>query len=479
MLRVLRTILDKPITADTTKVLEHIIGRYRKLPSLLTIEEYEAFNYMLKFKEGNYPSGNQLCSAVEGLKDELKEAKPYAAVTEIHARTIETLNGRERLLLAEKFAKAAVELQKGEMLEATENDLLKSLQKNKGQYRETYKYEHISAKERYEERGKRKDGIKIGIHDVEQITGDLTKGTINIFAAFVGGYKSMVALNIAYHNTYTHGFNGVVLSLEVSKEDMWWNLLSLHSGHSKFGKKPVEHNAIRYNKMTAEEREFIFDVVEPDLKEATAGKLFLIDEADFSDELGCVGGFTQPNVQKIMEDLNQEALLDFLVVDHINLTRYYPPEGMERKSEQDITNNWISFFRQQCKGFRVYMEDGESKKQELCTILLMQTNREGFKKASRNDCGVYDITALNEASEAEKSAYRIFFLYNSPALKEENCAKITCAKNRSGAVIAEPVIFTVVPNFYQVEPLKLGGGDDFVGGLDNGSSLGIDDILGL
>ena len=77
-------------------------------------------------------------------------------------------------------------------------------------------------------------------------------------------------------------------------------------------------------------------------------------------------------------------------------------------------------------------------------ILLAQLNREGWKKANRNE-GAYDITALADANELERGSFRVFTIYTNENMKARGSAQVQILKNRSGQTMYEPAQISVIP----------------------------------
>ena len=112
----------------------------------------------------------------------------------------------------------------------------------------------------------------------------MSYGTVNTVMAFTGQFKSLWVTNMAYHNSYNLGYNVCLISLEVSKRDVFWNLLSRHSYNERFTKYGyIPHEDIRKAVLSKEKEDYLFGEVEKDLKENSKGKLIVLDETDFSD----------------------------------------------------------------------------------------------------------------------------------------------------------------------------------------------------
>ena len=72
-----------------------------------------------------------------------------------------------------------------------------------------------------------------GVSEIDSKIGGLSYGSLNVVLGYTGQFKSLWLLNMAYNNTYNLGYNVCFISLEVSKRDILWNLLSRHSYDSR------------------------------------------------------------------------------------------------------------------------------------------------------------------------------------------------------------------------------------------------------
>ncbi len=85
-----------------------------------------------------------------------------------------------------------------------------------------------------------------------------------------------------------------------------------------------------------------------------------------------------------------------------------------------------------------------SKGNKPCTLFAVQTNRDGFKRASKRQ-GVYDNLAIADLNEVERSCSVICFIYAPDDLKIVQECKVMSTKNRFGPTVPEPVVATFAP----------------------------------
>lgn len=255
-------------------------------------------------------------------------------------------------------------------------------------------------------------------------------------------HNTTMSLNIAHLNAYELGYNICYLSLETPKEDINWNLLSCHSYSTKFQRYNfVSHAKMRWGTMTADEEDFIFNEVEPDLKNdyiddegntRKRGKVIILDESDFKT-------FSFGEISSVIEKVDDKlgGKLDCVIVDYIQLCKF-SGQGVTYDANSQI-NSYVTFFRRLAQNFKKEIkEDGTEEVRQLTMILLAQINRSSWQKASRND-GRYDITCLADANELERGSARVFTTYTSEDLKARKSAQVQILKNRAGQTMYDPV----------------------------------------
>ena len=106
-------------------------------------------------------------------------------------------------------------------------------------------------------------GISTGIKKIDEDTGGLQPGTIATILGFTGSYKTTWALNIAY-NAMVEGKNVCYLSLEVTDENIFFNMVSRHSFNDEFSVH-LEHLNLKHRKLKPREYELFEKEVLPSL----------------------------------------------------------------------------------------------------------------------------------------------------------------------------------------------------------------------
>lgn len=333
-----------------------------------------------------------------------------------------------------------------------EEDILKlqSKIKDKNKQVEEDNYSLTSFNELYQRNKIKKVGLSTGVNYVDDIIGGLDKGTVNTIMAYTSQGKSMLATNIAYKNSYEKDYNICIISLEVSKEEIKYNLLTRHSNLSKFDKYPfISKDKIKFATLDEKEEDYLMNVIIKDYEENKQGLLIILDEDDFAN-------FSYSEIRKKLyhvDDICKEKTghgLDALIVDHIGLMKFTDNSNSNNKSEYSIINDYTSFFRRLTLSFRKY-DDGSCS--QLTTILLAQANRKGFEDATKKK-GNYSLTAIAEANEIERSSYRIFSIWTNDELKFAKECIMCILKNRGGQTVQDGFSVTFDGERYLVGDLN-------------------------
>lgn len=253
-------------------------------------------------------------------------------------------------------------------------------------------------------------------------------------------HNTTTTANIVYRNVYENGYNFAYISLEITRLELMLGFWCLHSLHEKFDKsKRLNTRDVRNGTLTEEQKRYLFDVIVPDFEENSKGKLKIIDEGDFKN-------FSEGEIIQKLEEIDDEfgRKLDGVVLDHANLCKFYEKSG---DNVGEATNKFVSLFRRLSNAFRLDPETGNMR--GLTTILLAQTNRMGWHEAAKKG-GAYDLSALAEANELERCSSVVMTVFHDKNSSKMNELKVCLLKNRYGAPHEEPIITSVLPEYYYV-----------------------------
>lgn len=299
------------------------------------------------------------------------------------------------------------------------------------------KEEYVSpfedVKRSYMERKTRPSGLKTYIQSIDEEVGGMNEGTLNTILGFVASFKTTFSLNIVYNGIVNDGYNICFISLEMTKQEVLSNLLARHSYDKKFSKFPfLSAKAIRTTSLTEEEEEYYFDEVVKDFDQYKS-KLMIFDQTDFTD-------MSPLEIERAFETADRTlGGLNAFFIDYLQLLKF---SGDSRRDEKETMNAYMRFFQGQTINFL-------HKKRQVTGVVLVQANREGYLRAVRNN-GEYDLRAIAEANEVERSSYRVFTCFADESLKLSKEIKIGLIKHRGGANISPPISAFSEPSAYVI-----------------------------
>lgn len=289
------------------------------------------------------------------------------------------------------------------------------------------------------------------------------------------------AVNMAIRNALA-GKNIAYISLEVSKEQLEYSIFSLFSNDSRFsriGYNPIGHQKIRQNKLDTDEINFLCDVLEPEYRRVIEPNFHILDESRFKT-------FSESEILDALIQLDDEKPLDAVFFDHAGLFAFKSPLYNSGNVGLAI-NHYVSFIRQISICFR--KKDGESR--GLTSVLLAQTNRTGYKEATRSfrklnsvnrpgdkansknnlttQAEGYSLTALSDANELERCSSVVLFVYTNDDLKYGGQAYVQMAKTRYGSNVL-PTLVDVNPEYYQFGGYGMVNEDELSADLIDGLS---------
>jgi len=217
------------------------------------------------------------------------------------------------------------------------------------------------------------------------------------------------------------GYNGIYFSLEMDAEKCRRSFVTIHAAHPMFENvhKPLLYDDIRKGTLEGEARQFYFDTVLPDLENPNYGEI----------KIDCPT--SQVSLQDLMaqaEILNRRMQVDFIVLDYIGL--------VEARSFADYKDS-LNLLMRQMKQWAMTFDGGRG----VPIISPFQCNRKGYEAAKQNN-GIYDITALSHASEAERTADAVYAIYAPEEERALREATITNLKSRDSQTLAPFKVYT-------------------------------------
>lgn len=316
----------------------------------------------------------------------------------------------------------------------------------------------LSFRERYTRSMLDNSGLKTFVDQIDDQIGSITKGSVCTLAGFTGSFKTTWAVNMAVKNAMA-GKNIAYISLEVTKEQLEYSILSLFSTDQRFslsGYSELPHQKIRQNKLTQDEVDFLCDVLEPEYRRVIEPNLHILDESKFKT-------FSESEILDVLYKLDDEKPLDAVFFDHAGLFAFKSPLYNAGNVGVAI-NKYVSFIREISICFR--KKNGENR--GLSSVLLAQTNRSGFKEAAKSfrqsgsgadikkksgnpivtTATGYQLTALSDANELERCSSVVMSVFANDDMKYGKCVKVQLLKTRYGEPLP-PIDVHIEPEFYK------------------------------
>ena len=275
----------------------------------------------------------------------------------------------------------------------------------------------IDGEAEYAERESAPMGILTGIGPLDEDLRGLGFGTTTCIFGYVSSMKSTLALNIAYQGV-KNGFNMLFITLEVPKQFMYFQILSLHSYHegARLGGDPIPYETIMKGDMSAAQKNFLFKSVEPDFKNTFPGKLFFAGAND-------LGGASYSELVTLCSGF--PVVIDGVILDYFQLLIPYINDK----------NEYLGAIRLGRDFSRLAL--GSEASPPKIVILVSQVNAKGYEEAIKSK-GLYSLKAIAETPGLARDAYYAISTFLDNDLRGSREAKICLLKNKSGKVWADP-----------------------------------------
>lgn len=280
-----------------------------------------------------------------------------------------------------------------------------------------------------------------GIRQLDDSMGGLKKGELWTHAAYTGHMKSSLAMAWCYTQAVYYMTDSLYFSLEMPWEQVQNILWAMHSFHEKFREiriklkiqpasskmsdgspvhydKGLDYQKIKYAQLEKHEKQFLFDYVEPDLKEGAATGEYGEVQVEVADP--DKADFTVPDARSRAEILYAKNPFAMIVFDHMGLLA--PRKWVSSTSER--TNEVVRDIKKMAMSF--------NRGQGIAVLGLFQMNRDGFRAAEKNE-GKYNSTHLAYANEAEKSSDVITASWIDDELRSAGRFFMQCLKSRDQA----------------------------------------------
>jgi len=265
---------------------------------------------------------------------------------------------------------------------------------------------------------------RFGIEDLDSLTMGIESGTAVVVGGYVGSFKTTYAISMAVTNAIV-GNSSAILTLEMPPRALKAQAISNFSFTPSWPGNPIPYQPILKQRLDEDEKEDLRHCEEA--YAALDGRVSIFSASSVSPDL--MHGL--PRGCKALADQGINALY----IDHVQLLKYYV-------DKTDGVHGVDRFVKIMTDTAVELAEDGY----DFRVIFLSQINRDSYKKALRRG-GQYDLTAMAEYNELERSASYMVTLFSTDELKAVNEVRIQLLKHRLGQCLEEPVSVFVDPGY--------------------------------
>ena len=267
------------------------------------------------------------------------------------------------------------------------------------------------------------EGCISGISEIDELVSSLLPGTITALCAFTGHGKSTTTISMIFKNIM-QGKKCCLMSIEVPPKFVWLQFQARYLYEVKG--MTISYTDLQHKKLTKEMAEQV-NSYDEDFKNDIVSNLMILDESVLNKDIVT----SYRHMSKLFREVERRlGGLDLVAWDHIGqLELLFPTMGNQIiKQIQSFT--------------KTYKTDNGNL---VTTLFAVQTNREGERRAARRD-GEYDIQAISDLNEIERSSSYIIFQYTSSDMIVVQETKVQLKKQRQGAVMPEPIVTTFNPS---------------------------------
>lgn len=346
------------------------------------------------------------------------------------------INNKKKLKVAQELSSSAAKLMNNEDAKQISDEVINILSKLGTNSDEEFKITTIADSIDIYNKKDTSNKYKTGLRPIDEKTGGISEGSVTIILGGTGSFKTMTTTNICY-SALNQKRNVAYMSFEVSKDNLYFSLISRHSVSGRF-KHGLEYQKIR-NKELRDIDIALFNEIASDLNSDKFGKISIIDENDIEDYNIASFRSTLKKVDNYFVNETGKGI-DILVVDHAQLLKFNGDNKID--DPYVVINYFVSWFRQQSISF---LDTGR----KISVIIVSQASRKGMEYADRNN-GEFLLTQLAEANELERSASYVISVYANEDLRSSKQLQVQLIKSRNTELMLDPEVISIQPEYYKI-----------------------------
>ncbi len=297
------------------------------------------------------------------------------------------------------------------------------------------------------------EGLKFGIPSLDNITGGLLPGELDLIVGYTSAGKTSFLVNLAWHAAMAQGKNVVIATTETLRPQVRRKLYCRHSRLPMFGlPEGLDSARVRGATLSSEE-ETVFQAVVDDYNNNPAyGHVYVMQVPH---------GATMAVLEsRLLRVHRREFPIHFVGIDSLQLLSGEKKRDSDREEQSNIVKG--------AKRLAVTFDDGKG----VCVASPWQVNRTNRDTAEK--MGHYTLQATSETAESSNSADVILSLLEpSDAAGRYVDLRAQVLKNRDGARSAAQT--TTIRADYATSYFTAGSAGDALaawsGSNNQGSSL--------
>jgi hypothetical protein len=307
------------------------------------------------------------------------------------------------------------------------------------------------------------NGPSIYFEPYKKIIPSIPAGTLMTIGGYVGSYKTTFGYNFAYTNAVYGGFNSLILSLEMLRDEIYTRMAVRHALHPKFhGLANILYSKLKAGTWDSDAEQFFDNELVPDFQtpienyggKFEKGQICVIDPDQIRHiDAGSVSGLMEYILHRV--DTDMPGGLDIVVIDYAQLlASSMPVQGFDDNFRN--TKIIARYMKDLALGFQ---SRTWKRAQGLTVVLLSQLSRAAYQsaretiykgKAKGRDRykNIYNVTAFAESTEIERASDICITLYSDDCLKRGGGASVIAQllKNRQGERNEEGVEMFAMPD---------------------------------
>lgn len=278
-------------------------------------------------------------------------------------------------------------------------------------------------------------------------------GKLVVIGAYVGSYKTLLAINMAYNNAIELGYNVVFLSLEMYEREILQRLIVRHANNPKFSRhgQQITMSKLREGEISPDERSFLENEVIRDLQNNPEyGRVTVVDSLSF--DAGSIEQVLGKVDEKGRQETGQESgKTDMIIIDYLQLLAQYWGDGRDMISATRNTARYLKRLALTYNG------------RGLVVVALSQLSRAAFLAAKENVKNsresdpyqyLYGVTSFADSAEVERASDICLTIFVDDKLREKHSALVQLIKNRDGETIEKGFQVMAVPDTSYIGDLR-------------------------